>query len=251
MPERDDFYVGYLAMPRSHRRLLQVALPLTLLAMLLSAAAIAITQRDPGDGIWQTGEPSMWHGTISVDPYPVLRVTGDDRPGAYLLVRMGKHGAAEIALPWADAPLVSVRGRLLERDGRRMIEIDDAPGAAPPIQPWLVNAPAPTPPAPVVLGVVDIRGEIFDAKCYLGAMKPGDGKAHKACAMLCLRGGIPPMLFSYGADGSPRHHILLARNGAALPDEFIDLAGEPVRVTGIAESRDGLTYLRVAAARRD
>ena len=28
MPERDDFYVGYLALPRAHKRFLQVALPL-------------------------------------------------------------------------------------------------------------------------------------------------------------------------------------------------------------------------------
>ena len=27
-----------------------------------------------------------------------------------------------------------------------------------------------------------------------GAMKPGDGKTHKGCAALCLRGGIPPAL---------------------------------------------------------
>jgi hypothetical protein len=36
-------------------------------------------------------------------------------------------------------------------------------------------------------------GEVVDAKCYLGAMKPGDGKSHKACATLCVTNGIPAM----------------------------------------------------------
>ncbi len=250
MPDHDDFYVGYLAMPRSHRRFLQTALPLTLLAVLLSAAAIALTQRDPGAGTWQTGEASTWSGMILIDPYPTLHIKhGEDRSD-YLLVRMGKFGAREIAEPFTNQGVV-VRGRLLERDGRRMIELDDAPGADAPIRPWPVDAPIPTPPRPVALGIINTRGEILDAKCYLGAMKPGDGKAHKACAILCLEAGVPPMLVSRADDGSPRYHILLERNGDPISAKSIALAGEPVRVEGIAEARGNLTYLRVISLSRD
>ena len=47
-------------------------------------------------------------------------------------------------------------------------------------------------PAPQVLADnVTLKGEIIDPKCYLGAMKPGGGKTHKACAMRCIAGGIP------------------------------------------------------------
>ncbi len=251
MPERDDFYVGYMAMPRSHRRFLRLALPLTLFVMLASGAAIALTQRDPGDATWQTGEPSSWSGTITMEPYPVLHVAAGEDAGSYLLVRMGKLGAADIAQQWADAPLLTVRGRLLERDGRRMIELDDAPGADPPVAAIDSNPPKSAPSTtPTVLGVIDTRGEILDAKCYLGAMKPGDGKAHKACAILCLEGGIPPMLVSRAADGSPRYHLLLERNGDPLDPARFALAGEPVRVTGIAEARGDLTYLRLATLER-
>jgi nitrite reductase/ring-hydroxylating ferredoxin subunit len=34
-------------------------------------------------------------------------------------------------------------------------------------------------------------GPLGDPKCFARAMKPGDGKTHKGCAVLCLRGGIP------------------------------------------------------------
>lgn len=46
---------------------------------------------------------------------------------------------------------------------------------------------------------VTLDGELVDSKCYLGTMKPGDGKTHKSCAILCLRGGIPPLFVSKAA----------------------------------------------------
>ncbi|MEZ6242742.1 MAG: hypothetical protein R3B57_06830 [Phycisphaerales bacterium] len=245
MPERDDFYVGYLPMPLSHRRLLLVALPLALLAMLFTGVAIALTQRDPGPATWQRGATSTWQGVLRLEPYPVLHATTGDDSNTYLLVHTGKFGARELAEPFAEQ-LVSIHGRLLERDGRRMIELADAPiGLASGPRSF---APFPT---PTVLGVVDLRGEIIDSKCYLGAMKPGDRKTHKACAMLCLRGGITPMFVSHADDGATLLYIPLARDGSPMPEELIDLAGEPIHVTGIAETHGGLTYLRIATAERE
>jgi len=37
-------------------------------------------------------------------------------------------------------------------------------------------------PAAVAMGERTLRGEVIDPKCYIGAMKPGGGKTHKACA---------------------------------------------------------------------
>lgn len=245
MPERDEFYVGYLALPRAHRRFLQVALPLVVFAMVFSAAGIALTQRDPGAGVWQTGEASNWEGALRVDPYPTLLVEGEDA-GAYLLVRMGKRGAADIARPFADER-VRVRGRLLEREGRRMIELDDAPGEPDPIARLLEGAAAP-PQAPTPLGRVTLSGEILDAKCYLGAMKPGDGRAHKACATLCVSGGVPPVLVSIGPDGSRRYTLLADGSGGPRPDALLPFIGEPVTLSGELEGRVCGPTLRVDPA---
>ena len=231
MPERDDFYVGYLALPRAHKRFLQVALPLVVFAMLFSAAGIALNQRDPGDGVWQSGEPSTWTGVIRFDPYPML-VTSDS---TFLLVRMGKLGAQQVAAPFEDTP-VSIRGRLLERDGRRMIELDDGPGTEPSITPAQAQAQAPAPPT-IPAGPVTLRGEILDAKCYLGAMKPGDGKAHKACATLCIRGGIPPMLVSLDDSGARVYTLLADESGGPIADPILRFIGEPVVVSGQLEQR--------------
>ena len=45
---------------------------------------------------------------------------------------------------------------------------------------------------PRPLGSLQIEGEIVDIKCWLGRMKPGDGRTHRACGQFCIQGGIPP-----------------------------------------------------------
>lgn len=245
MPEREDFYVGYLPLPRAHRRFLQITFPITIFLMLFSAVGVALTQRDPGAGRWQTGRASTWEGRLLFDPYPTLIVTGE-HAGPYLLVRMGKRGAQDIARPH-DARRVSVRGRLLQRDGRRMIELDDPPGADPAITPSPITTTLPSPP-PTSLGPVTLTGEILDAKCYLGAMKPGDGKAHKACATLCVSAGIPPMLYSINPDGSRRYTLLADQHGGPLNAALLPFIGEPVSLSGHLESRAAGPTLRVDPA---
>lgn len=243
MPERDDFYVGYLTLPRAHKRFLQIALPLVVFAMVFSAAGIALNQRDPGAGVWQTGEASTWEGTLVSEPYPTLLLDRDDPP-ALLIVSMGKRGARDAIDPYTRRH-VRVRGRLLERDGRRMIELDNPPGAESPIS-ILPEGRARTPPHPAPLGRVTLTGEILDAKCYLGAMKPGDGKAHKACATLCVRGGIPPMLVSIDDSGARVYTLLADESGQPITDPILPFIGEPVVVTGELERRAVGRVLRLA-----
>lgn len=246
MPERADFYVGYLALPRAHKRFLQITLPITTFLMLFSAAGVALNQRDPGPGLWQTGEPSIWEGQLHFDPYPTLLVDGEDT-GRYLLVRMGKRGAQDVARPF-DRAHVQIRGRLLTRDGRRMIELDDAPGSDPAITPSPTRSPPALPAPPTPLGPVTLDGEILDAKCYLGAMKPGDGKAHKACATLCVSAGIPPMLYAVEPDGARRYVLLAGPDGKPIDDALLPFIGEPLTLSGLLESRLYGPTLRVDPA---
>jgi hypothetical protein len=97
---------------------------------------------------------------------------------------------------------------------------------------------------------VTIRGEIVDYKCYLGAMKPGEGKGHKACAILCISRGIPPILVSHGVDGTSEYTILTDGDGKAFNDAAAALAGEPVIVTGEVGTLHGLRAMRVRTVSR-
>ena len=80
---------------------------------------------------------------------------------------------------------------------------------------------------PTSLGVATLRGEIVDSKCYLGAMKPGDQKTHKACATLCIRGGIPPVLVERLPGGGTR--CTPSRGALAACHSALSKKGSPRR----------------------
>lgn len=234
MPSRilDEFYVGYLAMPRGHRRFLTAAIPACLTLMLASALALAFTQPAPGLGVWDIDAPVSLTGDLHATPYPMLRVSEPAADaGLYLLVQPGKLGAAGVVAPH-DALPATVRGYLLHRDGRRIIELDAAASAL-----AVAPAAAPTPPPEIAWQAerVTLSGEILDAKCYIGAMKPGHGRGHKACAITCIQGGIPPVLVTATPQG-PAYHLLVDQVGAPLTDEalatILPIVAEFVSVTG-------------------
>ncbi|MCB9845166.1 MAG: hypothetical protein H6811_04170 [Phycisphaeraceae bacterium] len=223
-PQGDSFYVGYLAIPDAHRRWLRFVVPPVVVVVIALGAVFAAAQRDPGTGRHRWAHLRQWSGTLAALPQPVL--VGEDG-AAMLIVQMGKHGAIE-RLGELGGARVRLSGRLIERGGRRMVELDDAESAV------VVVEPADTHVLPMSeTGEVALfRGEILDAKCWLGAMKPGDGKTHKACATLCIAGGIPPLLFAIDSDGRARQFLLTTESGQSLTALVLPFVGEPVNVRG-------------------
>lgn len=231
----DDFYVGYLPMPAAHRRALLIGMPLVLTMLIAGIAAMGLAQRDPGDGVWHTGLPATWEGTLIADPFP--RLLTDE--GSVFLVEFGKVGAQERTEPLVGRR-IRASGWLLERDGRRIVELE--PASQSPLEDL---GPGTMVPASESLGERTLVGEIVDSKCYLGAMKPGDGKAHKACATLCIAGGIPPTLLVRNDGGDAMHFIVVSSTGERADDLFLDLVAEPVRVTGGIERRGDVSFIRL------
>lgn len=248
----DDFYVGYLAIPRSHKRFLQVLIPLFALSLLSLAALVAFSQRDPGNGVWNIGKLQEWVGVIETQPYPYLITTDEDgNTLSLLLVEMGKLGGGQRAEEYAGQ-VVRVRGFQLVRDGREMIELNLAGAEEPAIE--LLNEPLNlrrTEPK-LLNESVQLRGEIVDTKCFLGAMKPGDGHTHRACARLCIAGGIPPTLVTPPIDGKRQYFLLADSQGQAVGQKLLGYVADPVEITGRLWQRDGLQilYLDPAAIRR-
>lgn len=245
-PDADPFYVGYRAVPRRDRLFLRFLVPGLLWLMVFVGFAIVWPRRSPGSGVWETGEAVERMGLLLAEPYPMLlmsptrdasSVGSDGTPAAraVLLTEMGKLGAGARAAPF-HGEAVRVRGFRLHRDGREILELVPDPDAIE-LDPALTDRVSLAEasgqlsmPPDGPLTVLD--GEVLDSKCYLGAMKPGDGKGHKACAMLCIRGGIPPMLFARSPDGRPDFWLILNHLGMPINDEMIALAGEPVTARG-------------------
>ncbi|MEO0477340.1 MAG: hypothetical protein AAF085_15435, partial [Planctomycetota bacterium] len=65
-----------------------------------------------------------------------------------------------------------------------------------------------------------------------GVMQPGDGKTHKVCATLCIKGGIPPMLLVRDKQGSTAAYLLTDAEGKAFPESHYEYIADPIEVTG-------------------
>jgi hypothetical protein len=237
-PPRDDdpFYIGYdPPMPRPIARVVTRAVAGLVAAGLAGVALVAAAHRPVASGVFEFGTTRTVSGIVTERPYPALQVSG--RSESTLLVGTGKHGAAARGAGHAGRR-VTIPGQLIARDGHQMLEITGGVGLDP--APGEIRGPMPAVDADVVL-----RGEVVDSKCFLGVMTPGQGKTHRACASLCLRGGIPPALFVEDRDGASRLVLLVsATNGPLDPAGVADRAFEPTEMTGTLTRQDGWWVLR-------
>jgi len=251
-PERDDsFFIGWAEMPPADRRFfLRLGLGLMAGAAGLGAG-LASLQRAPGAGSWDPDKVREWRGIVSAAPYATLRSRdlGGGLPRTALLSCLGKCGvAAQIGA--LDGQPVVVTGSLIQRGQHSMIAVDEQ-------GPWLRRDERAAPDAGLALqaiealGEVSLSGEILDSKCWFGAMRPSDGKLHKACASLCIRGGIPPAFFARGPAGQSTLMIMTDAGRAHGPD-LLALVADPVHLRGKVLRRGDLLMLDtpVSAIRR-
>jgi hypothetical protein len=220
----DEFYIGYeTAVPPGSRRLVFGVIwsVLTLAAAL--AGVIVVGQRAFADAVFEFGQVKDFAGTIVAAPYPVLLTPN----GAIGLVAEGKHGADAIVRPF-DGQGVTLRGSLIRRGGRSLIEVK--PGSVTPTRNQTATA-RPLEASHPLPATRNLVGEIVDAKCYLGVMNPGEGAVHRDCAGICIRGGLPPM-FATELDGAPVLLAMAAKDGRSLGPAIATLAGKRVAVSG-------------------
>ncbi|MCC7542188.1 MAG: hypothetical protein IT379_38575 [Deltaproteobacteria bacterium] len=244
-PERDDeFFVGYFPTPK---RTLRFSLGAGVIALLLvagGAVAIAATMGNPGRGVIPFHGPERRVGILQFAPHGILWTIDPRHPErvhAIHLVRGGKHGVPPQAAA-LDGRVVLVEGGLLDRNGQQMIELLRLPSASTDLAPDLearIRARA-----PVALGHVRLRGEIVDSKCWLGRMRPGDGRTHRACAQLCVSGGIPPMLVTRAPDGRETGYLVIGADRRAIHRELVEYLAEPVEIEGELERTGDLLVLR-------
>lgn len=228
--DRDPFFVGYEpAMPapiaRTVRRGVIVAWALTAALAVL----MIVGQRPFEPSAFEFGTVRSFEGVVRLMPSPVLEVERPNttgQPSRYHVVAQGKFGADD-QLAAFEGQRVVLRGTLIHHGGVTMIEMvpDGVMGRA------TASATAGV-VAGVPLGPMTLVGEIVDSKCHLGVMKPGYGKPHRACAVRCISGGVPPMLLLRDADGPARWMLLVGADGASIGEEVLSFVAEPVKITG-------------------
>lgn len=231
-PDRDlDLFIGWTKPPAADRRFVMLAAPAALAGAAGLGYAFARALEDPGAGAWRTGATHRITGVLATKPYPMMFVADDASPWdvrTVLIVAQGKCTSA-LDLAAVDGRAFEAAGVLIERGTRRMLEVPLALGD------WITPSNVAVKLPPLVeepLGRVRLEGEIMDSKCFFGVMRPGRGKTHKACAALCIRGGIPPSFYARGADG--REAVLLMTDAAGGPigEAILPLVADPVGAEG-------------------
>lgn len=238
-PPADEFYVGYLPAPHAVARFARRTAETV--AALAVAGALALSGAQSA--------PSVEHRTaqaaadLSVIPYAspaaLCLLARDDRPSRWLLV-VGerKFGVSPHAGLGAAAGMWSIaRGVVIGRedgDAPACLEVAATPDAIRPDRPMGAPGAGGAPERP--LGPLTLRGQIIDPKCHFGAMKPGEGKVHRACAVRCISGGIPPVLAvrerSASAGERLVYYILTDLAGEPVNHAVLDFVAEPVEITG-------------------
>lgn len=237
------FYVGYLPTPAG-LKLFLVGVAATLIGMFAGLSVlIGTAQDDPGQGSfrWDWGAQSV-EGVVEMAPYPILHVTKGNKnieTGKSLLLTSGGKNGMQKRLAGFDGKLVVLRGIALQRGdigglqvggGKEGIKLAD--GGA---RPFAVKP----------LGRWRLKGEICDGKCLAGAMRPSRGLAHRACANLCLIGGIPPVFVSSGSVDGSEFFLLANKDGGPLPDAYLDHVALYVALDGEVERRGDMLIFKV------
>ena len=93
-----------------------------------------------------------------------------------------------------------------------------------------------------------MAGEICDGKCLAGAMHPGRGIAHKACANLCLIGDIPPVFVSTRPIEGSEFLMIAGPDGGPMPKAMLDLVASYIEVEADIERRGDLLVMKIDPA---
>jgi len=247
----DEFYIGWEAktaagISRTARKAVLLLLALALLVPLV----LAVSQRMIGVSVFEWGNHKTFQGILQAKPYPHLLVA---RPGnavgqpafsTYYLVAPWKFGVDLDAIAPLDEKPVSLKGTLIYRGNQTMIETKPEwiEGSTNEVRRARSDVPYQS------LGRQTLIGEIVDSKCFLGVMNPGQLTPHRACAIRCISGGVPPVLLVRQRNGPPIYLLLVSAEGKPVNKQVLDLVAEPVEITGEVKRQGELLILKADPA---
>lgn len=240
--QNDEFYIGWMAKaPKSFSAWIKKYLFVLLSLVIVLGILLALSQKKFSTGNFEFGTLTQVKGVYFSKPVPVLKVVdGKDIWGNanYItvpLIGFGKHGADGVIADLEkekkillEGKEISLKGTLLYNDGKLLMQIDGND------QPLVNIANGIATPGRLQetkeIGVIDIKGEIVDPKCFFGVMKPGEGKPHKECAIRCILGGIPPVLKVTDETGKQNYYLIVGSNGEKMNEAVQDYVASPVTI---------------------
>ncbi len=258
--KNNEFYIGWIAnAPASFARFIKRYILALVLLMTALAALLALSQKKFATGNFEFGKLTEVKGFYFNSPVPCIKlINGKDIWGnvsciTIILIGYGKHGAdgiindvekeKNISL---DEKEVTLKGTLLYNDGKTLLQIDKNDDPVVSVSPAVVSLG--WSPHKKYLGVQHVKGEIVDAKCFFGVMKPGEGKTHQDCAIRCMLGGMPPVLVVRNEKNEANYYLVVGSSGEKMNEAMKDFVGMPVAINAKAVQYDDWIVLYVDPA---
>ena len=246
--ESPPFYIGW--MPKSageYRGFTRLVIFALVVVCVFVAALLVSNQRGFSSGVYERTNITELEGLLIAKPFPAIKtffgkdIYGNPVTKTILLVNKGKFGAdslvARMIKSSGNDVWVKVKGRLIYNHGAALMELANEDSAIHTME--TLSKATKIPEVKIMeLGNTTLHGQIVDPKCYLGVMKPGEGKPHSDCAIRCIAGGIPPLLKIRNDQGEETFFILRGENGETINKQVLPYVGIPVAITGTVESAD-------------
>jgi len=239
MIDNDEFYVGYLPeAPKKTNSFVKKIIAIMGVSICVVGLFLALYQKKFSQSTFEYGINSTVEGYYFEKPVPHLAVPlgagvdGKEVLQNVMLVGFGKAGAMnvmdriqEIEGKSLAGAKIELNGFLIYDKGKALLQVTEEDnknleflGGAIRASQSFQDSSSRT-----------VSGEIVDPKCYFVVMKPGEGKAHRSCAIRCLAGGIPAVLH----DTSKEEYFLLVNElWEPLNDNVTSIVGDQITVTG-------------------
>lgn len=236
MKKKDDFYVGYLdEVAPDTKKLLKRFVIVAIIALLGVATVFALTQNKDKNSAFDFDTTTKITGVYHEMPYPMLKIqTSENSFKNILLLGFGKSNAnpflAKIRteVSQLSGSTLSIEGNLIYYNGKTLLQISDEEKITLVEKSNSSNLPEIT----TVVANMELEGEVIDPKCYFGVMKPGRGKIHRSCAVLCISGGIPPVLATTDENNISEYYLITDTNGNPIHKDILPYIGKPSLLTG-------------------
>lgn len=247
--QEDDFYIGYVDnVSVKTKKTVKTFVLLGILSLILMAVVFAFTQNTFKNSAFELTTSTKIMGVYHEIPYPMLKVkTAENTFKNIVLLGFGKYSANPFLKKIRNeagtlsGSMLSIEGNLIYYNGKTLLQITNDEKVS------LIKKANPNrlPEIKLVVKDIELKGEIIDPKCYFGVMKPGKGKIHRSCAVLCISGGIPPVLATNDDNNISEYYLITDSNGNPINKDILPYVGKPSILKGTVIQIEDWYQLRI------